>query len=227
MPGRVLLEVCVESPAGARAAHAGGADRLELCADLAQDGLTPPPGALAAVRDACPLPVWILVRPRPGSFVLDDAELGLVRAQMEAARRAGADGLVIGALAPDNGLPLPALAGLVRSAGGVPLTFHRAFDHVADPHTALEQLIALGFARVLTAGGPGRAADHAPRLAALVRQAAGRIVVMPGGGVRAAGAAALRRTTGATEFHSAARRTGSADAERDEVAALREALDRG
>ncbi len=225
MPGRVLLEVCVETPAGARAAQAGGADRIELCADLAADGLTPPPAALAAVRKACSLPVCVLVRPRAGSFVLDEAGLALVRAQLEAARRAGADGLVFGALAADGSLPLPALAGLVRAAGGLPLTFHRTFDHVADPHTALEQLIALGFARVLTAGGPGRAADHAPRLAALVRQAAGRIAVMPGGGLRAAGAAALRRATGASEFHSAARRAGSSDAERDEVTALRAALD--
>jgi len=225
MPARPLLEVCVETPAGARAAQAGGADRLEVCADLVVGGLTPTPQALAAVRAACRLPLCVLVRPRAGSFVLDTPGFAELREQLLAARRAGADGLVFGALAADGSLPLPELAGLVRAAAGVPLTFHRAFDAVADPHAALEQLLALGFARVLTAGGPGRAADHAPRLAALVRQAAGRIAVMPGGGVRAAGAAPLARATGAREFPSAARRAGSADAERDEVAALRAALD--
>jgi copper homeostasis protein len=225
MPSRALLEICVESADGARAAARGGADRLELCADLACGGLTASPAALKDVRAACQLPVVLLLRPRAGSFSYSPAELATLREQVAAARRSGADGVALGALAPDGGLDLPALADLVRAARPLPVTCHRCFDAVPDPHEALDQLVALGFARVLTAGGAGTAAQNAARLAALVRQAAGRIAVMPGGHVRAAGAAALRRTTGASEFHSAARRAGAAETDAGEVAALRTALD--
>ncbi|HEX5010020.1 MAG TPA: copper homeostasis protein CutC [Planctomycetota bacterium] len=225
MPARALLEICVESADGARAAARGGADRLELCADLACGGLTAPPGLLAEVQTASALPVVTLLRPRAGDFVYSPAELATLREQAAAARRAGAAAVALGALAPGGGFDLPALAELVRAARPLPVVCHRCFDELPDPHEALEQLVALGFVRVLTAGGRGTAAQNAARLAALVRQAAGRITVMPGGGVRAAGAAALRRTTGATEFHSAARRAGATETDGSEVAALRAALD--
>jgi len=225
MPARAVLEICIESAADAGAAAGGGADRLELCADLAQGGVTPASDALAAVRAACNLPVVLLLRPRAGNFVYAPAERALLREQVGAARRAGADGVALGVLTPDGRLDLPALAELVRAAAPLPVAFHRAFDELCDPHEALEQLVALGFARVLTAGGRGSTGDNVARLAALVRQAGGRIAVMPGGGVRAAGAAALRRATGAAEFHSAARSPGARQTGSAEVAALRAALD--
>lgn len=206
MPGfYVTAEVCAESAADARAAADGGADRVELCADLSAGGLTPSLAELRAARAAAGLPVFAMVRPRAGGFALRPGELAEALAQARALAAAGADGLVFGAIAADGGPDREALARVADAAGGAPLVFHRAFDAVRDPAAALETLIACGCRRVLTSGDP-RGVDHGrERLRELVALAAGRIEVMPGGGVRAGNAAAIVRDTGARALHFSAK----------------------
>ncbi|WP_182112851.1 copper homeostasis protein CutC [Actinotalea sp. JY-7876] len=179
----VAVEVAVQDAPGARVALAAGADRVELCAGLAATGgLSPTPAAVAAVADVG-LPVHVLVRPRAGGFVHDDDERRLLVAEVRDALAAGATGVVVGALTAGGAVDEPAVAALVAAADGAPVTFHRALDVVVDREDALERLVGLGVARVLTSGGAPRAGDGVDALSALVRAAAGRIEVMAGGGV--------------------------------------------
>jgi copper homeostasis protein len=180
----VLIEACVDSVASAVAAERGGAGRVELCDSLHDGGTTPSAGMISAVKSAVRIPVFVLVRPRGGGFVYSDVELGVMRLDIEAACMLGADGIVAGALARDATVHVEHLRALRDAAGGLPFTFHRAFDVVRDQDQALERLLAEGVTRVLTSGGAPTAIEGATALAALVRRAAGQIGIVAGGGIR-------------------------------------------
>ena len=202
----ILIEVCANSAASCVEAARGGAARVELCAALPEGGTTPSLGEVAAARKAAPeLKLHVLIRPRAGDFCYSELELQTMEADIEYVKAAGADGVVFGCLRPDGTLDTEANARLLRAAAGLSTTFHRAFDVCVDPRAALEELIAAGFDRVLTSGAASTALDGADLLAELVRQAAGRIAVMPGCGVNENNAAELAQRTGAVEFHSSAR----------------------
>lgn len=198
----ILVEACVETAAQARAAVDAGADRVELCRDLGVGGLTPLPDVIRAARAAMPAPLVVMVRERAGSFACTVAEEDAMVARIAEVRAAGADGIVCGVLTADGAVDVPAMRRLVSAAAPLPVTFHRAFDEVADASEALEALVSLGVKRVLTAGGRGPAAQHHDVLRGMVRQAAGRITVMAGGSVRPGNVAALVRDSGVTEVHA-------------------------
>lgn len=195
-----LLEVCVDSLASFDAAQAGGAERTELCSRLDLGGLSPTDELFAKAHARARMPVFSMVRPRGGDFVYSERELATMHAEL-AARRERADGFVFGVLTREGRVDLEATRALVLAARPKPVTFHRAFDLVRDPLAELEVLIELGVERVLTSAGAPTAFEGRARLAELVRIARGRIVVLPGGGVRAAHAAELVRVTGARELH--------------------------
>ncbi|NQE62643.1 copper homeostasis protein CutC [Caulobacter sp. RHG1] len=197
---RILLEVCVDTPAGLAAAIAGGADRIELCAALALQGLTPAPGLMAIAAQA-PIPIYPMIRPRNGDFCYDAGDLDAMRRDIDAVRAYGLAGVVIGANLPDGQLDLEALELLVAHAQGLGVTLHRSFDLVPDQAVALETAIALGFERILTSGGALTAEAGAEAIAALVEQAAGRIAILAGAGVRPGNIADLVRRTGVREVH--------------------------
>jgi copper homeostasis protein len=198
---RVLLEAVVETAAAARAAARAGASRLELCVDLASGGTTPPPDLTQAVVAAAGVPVFVMIRPRPGTFVYSARELAEMARQIDEALAGGAAGLVLGVLQADGRVDVPRTRDLIARAAGTPVTFHRAFDATPDLESALDDLIAAGAARVLTSGGAPSAFDAIPRLAALVRRAGDRIVVLAGGGVRSHNVAAIVAGTGVAEVH--------------------------
>ncbi len=198
--GRVLLEVCVDTPAGLAAAVAGGADRIELCAALSLQGLTPAPGLMAQAARA-PIPVYPMIRPRNGDFHYDAGDLDAMRRDIDAVRLYGLSGVAIGANRANGELDLEVLRVLVEHGQGLGLTLHRAIDIVPDQAAALEAAIELGFERVLTSGGALTAEAGAERIAELVEQAAGRIGVMAGAGVRPGNLASLIRRTGVREVH--------------------------
>jgi copper homeostasis protein len=205
----MILEVCVDSSAGLGEAVAGGADRIELCSALALGGLTPSAGFMAEAA-ACGVPAMAMIRPRAGGFVWSEAEVAAMEADIAAARTAGLAGVVLGALLPDGRLDRVVLARLVGAAGGTDLTLNRCFDLVPDHEDALEQAVALGFRRILTSGGAATADTGAARIAALTRQAAGRIVIMPGAGIGAGNAARLLGL-GTSELHGSCSVTVHAD----------------
>lgn len=199
---RIVLEACVESLAAALAAEQGGAGRVEVCASLEVGGVTPPDELVRECLRRLAIPVFVLVRPTPGSFVVGRPGLGLLVEQVRRAADLGAAGVVAGALTDEGAVDRVAVETILAAAGPTPVTFHRAFDEVTDQAAALEELIGLGVRRVLTSGGAPTAADGVDRLRALVRQAAGRIVILAGGSVRAHNAAALVRSSGVAEIHS-------------------------
>lgn len=200
------LEICAASLPSALAAQAGGAHRIELCQNLEQGGLTPSYGLIQQTLAQLSIPVFVLIRPRPGGFVYSSDELAIMRADIDVCRALGAAGVVLGALDAAGRVALAVCQALMQRAGALQVTFHRAFDACPDPARALEDVIALGCQRVLTSGGQASAVAGQAQLAALVAQAAGRIRVMPGAGISAANIRALARHTGAREFHTSARR---------------------
>ncbi len=165
-----------------------------------------------------------MVRPRGGGFVYTPEEHAAMRRDAAHLIRAGAHGLVTGALRADGTVDEAAVGALVAEADGRPVTFHRAFDAAREPWDALDALLRCGIARVLTSGGAATAPQGFARLTALVGAARDRITILPGGGVRAGNVAALVAGTGAREVHSAARLPGSDAVDAGEVRALRAAL---
>ena len=207
----MILEICVDSPAGLAAAIEGGADRIELCAALALGGLTPSPG-LVRLAASAPVPVFAMIRPRAGSFVFGPDDEAAMHADIAHVRAANLAGVVLGASRPGGALDVAMLSRLLASAGPLGRTLHRAFDLTSDLDAALDQAIALGFHRVLTSGGAPAVAGGLPAVTAAVARGRGRIAIMAGGGVRPALVPALRQA-GVTELHASCRAPAPADAQ--------------
>ncbi|MET1029312.1 MAG: copper homeostasis protein CutC, partial [Dongiaceae bacterium] len=208
-----LVEICVDDVAGALAAEQAGADRIELCSALSEGGLTPSIGmagrVLAQVRR---IGVQVLIRPRGGDFIVSPEECEVMLADIAAIRalphaRAVVLGFVLGALTPEGKIDEPVMRRLVAACGDVPVTFHKAFDLVSDLAAGLTILADLGVTRVLTSGGKASALEGAEILNGLVHQAAGRITIMAGGGVRANNVRAILAATGVSEVHLRAMRS--------------------
>jgi copper homeostasis protein len=215
---KILLEAAVDSLDDALAAVDGGADRLELCGDLAVGGVTPSRELISAVLAAVDLPVLAMIRPRGGSFVYSARELDRMRADIEGALALGVAGVVLGVLDAEHRVDVDRTAALVALAGGERVTFHRALDRTPDLLAAADALVSLGIARVLTSGGAATAIEGAETLRALVDRVGDRLVVLAGGGVRAANVRDVVRRTGVHEVHA---RCGG-DAER--IRAIESAL---
>jgi copper homeostasis protein len=198
----VLLELCVRGPASAQAAEAGGADRVELCEALDIGGVTPDPATIAAACASLSIPVHVLIRPRGGDFVYDAGESDAIRDDVAHARRAGAAGVVIGALGPDGQVDRGLIAGLIAISRPLSITFHRAFDAARDPFEALDTLLELGVDRILTSGRADRARDGIALLAELQRRAGDRLTILAAGRVAADDVPALA-AAGLREIHAA------------------------
>ncbi len=200
---RPVFEVCVDSIESALAAERGGADRIELCSDLLEGGLTPSYGTLKAARERLRIAVMAMVRPRGGDFCYSDAEVAAMRHDVRAAREAGANGVVLGILTPDGEVDAGRTRELIGEARPLPVTFHRAFDMTRDPFAALDTLVDLGVDRVLTSGQESSVLEGLDLIAQLVDRAAGRIVVMPGGGITDRNVGRICAAVPATELHFA------------------------
>lgn len=201
---RVVVEIAVESAAGALAAANAGADRLELCASLGEGGLSPSPGTFATTRAAVGLPLFVMVRPRAGDFCYSDTEFAAMLADIAHFRAGGADGIVTGVLTAAGRLDAARMRALGAAAAPLPVTCHRAFDLTPDADAALELLCELGVPRVLSSGQAAAAPLGAACLRRLVDRAAGRLAVMAGAGVRAENVASLVQATGVREVHLSA-----------------------
>ncbi|SNR54554.1 copper homeostasis protein CutC [Hymenobacter mucosus] len=201
-----VLEICANSVQSAVAAQAGGAHRIELCQNLEQGGITPSYGLIRQVRALLTIPVFVLIRPRPGNFVYDAAELAIMQADIQLCQELGCAGVVLGVLDAEDYVDVACCRELVALAHPLQVTFHRAFDSCANQQQALEAIIGMGCQRLLTSGGQPSATAGITQLAALVEQAAGRISIMPGAGITPETLPALVRGTSALEFHSSAKR---------------------
>lgn len=200
------FEVCANGVESCLAAEAGGADRVELCAGIPEGGTTPSYGEILVARRVLKKTrLHVIIRPRGGDFLYTPLELERMEADIEVARQLGADGVVFGCLRENGAIDVEANRRLMEKAAGLSVTFHRAFDRCRNPYRALEQLVDLGFDRILTSGQQPRAIDGAPLLRKLREQSAGRIILLAGCGVNEDNIRSLYEQTGISEYHFSAR----------------------
>lgn len=198
---RVLLEIIASTVNDCLAAESGGADRIELCAAITTGGLTPSLGTLIEAKKRVRIPIMAMVRPRAGGFCYSEEEFATMRRDAALLAEHGADGIVVGILDSDGTVDTARCGKLVEIANGRQIVFHRAYDAVPDGGRGLDQLIDLGFTRVLTAGQKKTAFDGRNRLRELIVQAQDRIEVLPGGGVRPHNVGDIVADTGCTQVH--------------------------
>lgn len=204
-PTERILEVCAASLESVMAAKAGGAQRIELCSALSEDGLTPSYGMIEAARRLGPERLHVLIRPRGGDFVYSEAEVECMVSDIKICRELGADGVVIGALTEEGDIDIEVCRRLVEAAEGMQITFHRAFDQCREPLKALKQIMALGCHRLLTSGQAPTAMQGIPLINTLVSLVNTGFVIMPGAGVNENNAAEILSKTGATEINGSLR----------------------
>ncbi len=199
------LEICVDSVESAIAAERGGADRIELCADLLEGGITPGAGLIASIRRRVAINLFVMIRPRGGDFCYTDLEFEVMEEEIGHARSLGADGIVLGLLDQEGRVDVRRTRQLVELARPLPVTFHRAIDMTPDLPAALVDVLSTGACRILTSGGAPNATRGMREIAHMVEAAEGRISIMPGSGISADTIAAIAEATGATEFHASAK----------------------
>ena len=201
----MLIEIATADLETTRQAVLGGADRIELCANLGEGGTTPAYGTLRRCRELFEVPIFPIIRPRSGDFLYSEDEFRSMQYDIEVVKSLGFEGVVIGMLLANGQIDLARTALLRERAYPLEVTFHRAFDRCIDPSKALEELISIGIDRLLTSGQCLTAPEGVDCIAALQSQANGRIVIMPGSGVRPDNVQALKEKTGCHEFHSSLR----------------------
>lgn len=202
---KYVIEIATSDYPTTSSAVEGGADRIELCANLAEGGTTPSWGQIKQCREAFNVELYPIIRPRGGDFLYSDEEFNIMMLDVKWCKELGCDGVVIGLLNADGSIDRKRTAQLIDAAYPLGVTFHRAFDRCQDPYKALEELIEIGCERILTSGQKPAAPDGIELIAELNRQADERIIIMPGSGVRKENIKMLAEKTGCTELHSSLR----------------------
>lgn len=200
-----IIEIATADYNTTKSAVEGGADRIELCADLAQGGTTPSYATIKKCREEFDVDLFPIIRPRGGDFFYSDEEFEIMIDEVKLCKQLRCDGVVIGLLARDGSIDVKRTMKLIELAYPMEVTIHRAFDRCKDPFEALEQLVQIGCQRILTSGHKPSAPEGIDLIAQLVQAANERIIIMPGSGVRKENIKDLAEKTGAVEFHSSLR----------------------
>lgn len=203
----MLLEICASSLQSAINAQKGGAQRIELCCNLEQGGLTPSYGTIKLARAALTIEIFVLIRPRAGDFTYTELELAQMREDILFCKSIGIDGVVFGVLDEQNEIDKEQNKQLVKLAKPMKTTFHRAFDCLKNPLHDLEQVIKLGFDRILTSGLAPTAIEGQILLKKLIEQAQSRIMILPGSGLNSHNIIDFIALTKAREIHASAKKT--------------------
>lgn len=201
MKKNYILECCVDSVESAVYAKKGGADRLELCANLVIGGTTPTLALFEEIRKTVDIHIHALIRPRFGDFLYTPHEAAIICREIEAFRKAGAEGVVIGSLTPDGSLDLEQMKRFLDCAGDMSVTLHRAFDMCRDPFAALQQAKELGVNTILTSGQAPSCIAGIERMKELVEAAGDDITILAGAGINADAVKTLLAQTDLTAFH--------------------------
>jgi copper homeostasis protein len=199
-----LLEIACFSQEGAQLAAASGAQRIELCSNYSSGGISPKPEVLINLKKSIVIPVFVMIRPRPGNFIYSNRELKEMEACLIRFKENGADGFVFGVLNKENELNQELCNHLIKLASPLPCTLHRAFDLIEDKPKAINQAIDSGFARILTSGGIGHVTENLPAMNEIVKLAATKIIIVAGGGLRHQNIHTLKAIEGLKELHSSA-----------------------
>ncbi len=174
---------------------------MELCENMSDGGCTPSAGTISFARKNLHIGLFVMIRPRGADFCYSEDEFEIMKQDLLTARQEGADGVVFGILHPDGTIDKERMSELVQLARPMGVTCHRAFDMTCDPLIAMEALISIGINRILTSGQSDSALDGAPLIRELIEKAAGRIIIMPGHGIKEHNFAKVMEATGADEFH--------------------------
>jgi copper homeostasis protein len=188
-------------------AQKSGAHRIELCDNPSEGGTTPSIGMIKAARAKVDIELFPIIRPRGGDFLYSDDEFDIMKEDILQCKKIGCDGVVIGLLHADGTIDKTRTSQLVNLAYPMSVTFHRAFDRTNDPFIAMETIIDCGCERILTSGQQPTASEGIELIAALIKQADERIIIMPGSGLRSDNITSIAKQSGAVEFHSSARTT--------------------
>lgn len=200
-----IIEIATSDFSTTGSAVEGGADRIELCANLAEGGTTPSLGTIRKCRESFSVDIYPIIRPRGGDFLYTPEEFDIMKADVLLCKELGCNGIVIGLLNRDGSVDIKRTHALAELAYPLGVTFHRAFDRCLDPFEAMEQLIGIGVERILTSGQRPAAPEGVDLIAELNKAANNRILIMPGSGVRADNIGMLAQRTGCMEFHSSLR----------------------
>jgi copper homeostasis protein len=202
---KYLIEIATSDFATTQSAVAGGADRIELCANLAEGGTTPSYGHIKRCREAFDVLLFPIIRPRGGDFLYTKDEYEIMLQDVKLCKQFGCDGIVIGILNMDGSIDIARTSELIELAYPMEVTFHRAFDRCKDPFEAMEELIGIGCQRILTSGQKPTVSEGIDLIAELNKKADDRIIIMPGSGLRKENIKLIAEKTGCTEFHSSLR----------------------
>lgn len=201
------IEICCNSALSAINAKRGGAYRIELCQALGEGGTTPSAAAIEYCVNDLNLQTRVLIRPRGGNFVYDDAEMKVILNDIEHAHYLGAHAVVIGFLTPDGDIDIKKTRLAVEAADGMDVTFHRAFDDCRDPNTALEQIIDCGCQKLLTSGCKPTAWEGRKMLRQLIERAGRRIGIIGASGITVDNVSNIVKETGLYEVHASLKHT--------------------
>jgi len=202
---KYLIEIATSDFLTTKSAVEGGADRIELCANLAEGGTTPSYAHIKKCREAFDIALFPIIRPRGGDFLYTKDEFEIMKNDIKLCKELGCEGIVIGLLNMDGTIDMTRTSELIELAYPLDVTFHRAFDRCKDPFMALEELIEIGCQRILTSGQKPTVSEGVDLIAELNKKADDRIVIMPGSGVRKENIKMLAEKTGCIEFHSSLR----------------------
>lgn len=198
----MIKEACVETFEEAQRAEQQGASRIELCADLSNDGLTPSPELMQKTFATLKIPVMVMIRPRAGNFVYTEEEINQMKTDIDWAKKAAAAGVVFGLLTPENKIDVENTQLLAEIAHPIPVTFHKAIDELENPVEGVEALKKIsGIKRILTSGGKPTAMKGLETLKKMLQTAGGNPIIMIAGKVTDKNVNELQQLTGAVEFH--------------------------
>jgi copper homeostasis protein len=206
---RILVEICCASLEDALEAERGGADRVELCSALFLGGLTPSLGTIIEAKARLKIPIMVMIRPRGGGFCYTKSEMAVMERDAVLAAEQGAEGMVFGILNADGGIDEERCKRLRKLIGDRQAVFHRAFDVTPDPFRSLDQLVELGFTRVLTSGQEDTVPEGAQLIKRLIEYAGARIEILPGGGIKPLSLRQVVESTGCKQVHLTAFKTQS------------------
>ena len=200
-----LIEIATSDFLTTKSAVEGGADRIELCANLAEGGTTPSYAHIKKCKESFSIPIFPIIRPRGGDFLYTKDEFEIMRNDIKLCKELGCEGIVIGLLNMDGTIDMTRTSELIDLAYPLEVTFHRAFDRCKDPFVAVEELIEIGCQRILTSGQKPAVSEGVDLIAELNEKAEDRIIILPGSGVRKDNIKMLAEKTGCIEFHSSLR----------------------
>lgn len=178
----MIIEICANSFASAKAAQDAGAHRVELCTQLSVGGLTPSYGCIEKAVKELDIAVHVLVRPRAGNFNYTHQELDIIKRDIAFCHSIGCAGVVSGALNSHNQVDVQATKEFVEASRNIEFTFHRAFDMAQGPYKALQDLETLGVTRILSSGQMPKAIDGIQLLKKLKNKTK-ILQIMPGSGI--------------------------------------------